>query len=167
MKEKIKLILKHKYFKYLILWLIWLFLINEIYNVYVDMYNFKQLEKVKIILKDLKRENKQFFYLNEFNEIYKSDIMPIKNCYYLRNYKSENRVPYTFWFKLNSYIYIYIYRKDYYIYPKYDLPVSRIAFWWCSYSFFWGFKCSNSSSNDATFNNFYGTISNPCREEKE
>ncbi len=70
--------------------------LHEIYGLTIDIYNFRQLEKVKIILKDLKRTDKQFFYLKDFNKIYNANIQPIKNCYYLRNYSTEDRVPYTF-----------------------------------------------------------------------
>ncbi|MDD4151569.1 MAG: hypothetical protein PHR68_03065 [Candidatus Gracilibacteria bacterium] len=112
MKEKIKHILKQKYIKYLILLLIGLFFINESYNIYVDMYNFKQLEKVKIILKDLKISDKRFYNLKGFNEIYKSNIKPIKNCYDIANLKDETKVPYIFGFKLESLIYIYIYMEQ-------------------------------------------------------
>ena len=103
MKEKIKLILKHKYFKYLSLILISLFLINEVYNVYVDIYNFKQLEKVKIILNSINKSI-HFSSLNDFNSTYNSNITPIKNCYYLSDYNWKEN--YIFWFKLESYIYM-------------------------------------------------------------
>jgi len=133
----------------LILILLWLFIIIEIYTTYVDMYNFRQLDKVKFILKDLKRDDKQFFYLKDFNEIYNINLKPIKNCYYLRNYRSEDRISYTFWFKLESFIYKYIYWDNYYIYPKYDLPYTQ----WCE-SWIWCY--------DKTRKNFEYIISNPC-----
>lgn len=109
---------------------IFIYLLVDWKKLYIDLYNFWQLQKVKFILKDLKREDEQFFYLKDFNEIYNKNIQPIKNCYYLRNYKSDDRVSYTFWFKLESEIFKNIYKTEYYAYPKYDLPVQSICMWW-------------------------------------
>jgi len=149
MKEKVKkIILK---IIILILSLVFIYLLIDGKNLYVDMYNFRQLEKVKIILKDLKREDKKFNNLNEFNEIYNVNIKSTRNCYYLRNYKSEDRVLYTFWFKLESYIYIYIYWDKFYAYPKYDLPVEIFCWWW-------------PTCGDINKENFERVISNPCEE---
>jgi len=68
----------------------------------IDEYNFEQLEKVKDLLKNLKRSDKEFLSLSEFNKLYNAEIKPIKNCYYVKNYASSNRVLYNFWFKLES-----------------------------------------------------------------
>ena len=146
MKNKIKLI--SIIILAIILLPIFIYLLVDWKNLYVDMYNFRQLEKVKIILKDIKRNDDQFLYLEDFNEIYNQKIEPIKNCYYLRNYKSEDRVPYIFWFKLESLFYSYIYKAKYYAYPKYDLPYEYIL----------------PSKNDINFYIFNKIISNPCRE---
>lgn len=135
----------------IIFWI--LFLIWQSYSVYIDIYNFRQLESVKIILKDLKRDDKQFFNLKEFNNIYTINIQPIKNCYYLRNYKWEDRVSFTFWFQLESLIFMWVYKTRYYAYPKYDLPVTKV----CTGMYNW--RCS-----DASWNNFRYVISHPCEE---
>lgn len=143
----------------IVLWLIfWIYKYKENLNItpeekekiVIDEYNFEQLEKVKDILSDIKREDKQFIDLKEFNDFYKQDIQPIKNCYYLRNYKSEDRVPYTFWFKLESEKYINKYWTEYYAYPKYDLPIARI--------------CDTWGCDDVTRLIFERTISNPCSD---
>jgi hypothetical protein len=89
-------LLKKITIKKILIFIVLIFIISEIINISTDIYNFKQLEKVKVILKDLKREDKQFFNLKEFNEIYNINIKPITNCYYLRNYITKDRVPYTF-----------------------------------------------------------------------
>jgi hypothetical protein len=38
----------------------------------VDKYNFKQLEKAKLILDKIPRDAKKFYNLKEFNEQYKA-----------------------------------------------------------------------------------------------
>lgn len=123
-------------------------LIYEQDKLAIDKYNFQQLDKVREILKNLKREDKQFFSLKEFNVIYNSDIKPIKNCYYITNYKSEDRIPYTFWFQIESLIYRFIHFSVNYAYPKYDLPYDRICASWCY------------DRNKAIFE---ATISRPCQ----
>ena len=61
MKEKYKKILKNKNIKIILLIILWLFILQQSYAIYVDMYNFRQLEKAKVILneipKDAKRSN--------------------------------------------------------------------------------------------------------------
>jgi hypothetical protein len=126
-------------------------LLFEWYRTFVDFYNFRQLSKVKNILKDIEKWDKQFFYLEEFNDQYKAWIQPVKNCYYLRNYKSQDRVLYTFWFKLESYVYAYIYWTQYYAYPKYDIPYWQQCVWWI-----WCYDRNRES--------FEYIISNPCEE---
>ncbi|MDD2907810.1 MAG: hypothetical protein PHH98_04160 [Candidatus Gracilibacteria bacterium] len=150
--------------KYIGIILLIIFVLSQSYAMYIDMYNFRQLEKVKIILKDLKREDKQFFNLNEFNKIYNVDIQPIKNCYYLRNYKSEDRVPYTFGFELESLIYTFIYGDDYYsnlykyvfgqryyTYPKYDLQYVPVY--------------DSAGVFDGARSNYDYLISHPCEKK--
>ncbi len=124
----------------------------------IDEYNFEQLTKVKIILKDIKRSDKKFQSLKEFNHIYNADINPIKNCYYIKNYEDNNRVLYTFWFKLESkkykdkYWLIGKYGTVYYVYPKYDLPYSKVCFW------------TKKSCTDLAYDHFDTIISNPCED---
>lgn len=151
MKEKLKKLFNSKMITLLFILLICVFTFRELYYIYIDIYNFNQSEKVKLILKDLKREDKQFLYLKDFNEIYNENIKPIKNCYYIRNYSSEDRVPYTLWFKFESIFYKTMYKTQYYVYPKYDIPYkTRCESWiWCY---------------DWNRDNFEYTISNPCQD---
>lgn len=148
MKKLVEKIWKKKLKKILIIF-VWLYFVLDSYHIYVDFYNFRQLWKVKEVLKDLKRSDEQFFYLKDFNEIYNVNIEPIKNCYYLRSYKWEDRVPYIFWFKLESLAYRILYRRIYYAYPKYDLPISIACAWECI---------------DTNKNWFIKTVSNPCED---
>ncbi len=122
MKEKLK-----QFGKWFLIMTVLFLVLHEFYGLTIDIYNFRQLEKVKVILKDLKRTDKKFLDLKDFNKIYNANIQPIKNCYYLRNYSTEDRVPYLFGFKLESYIYIYIYQTQYYAYPKYDIPYGQLC----------------------------------------
>ncbi|MDD2870419.1 MAG: hypothetical protein PHS49_00380 [Candidatus Gracilibacteria bacterium] len=128
-----------------------IFIISEIINISTDIHNFKQLEKVKIIMKDKYTENKQFINLKEFNDIYKTDIKPIKNCYYVSYNSSEKNVKYNFSFKLYSTYFRIIYSNEYYIYPKYNLPVHN-------------FCGGGSKCDDINYEYFLETISNPCRD---
>ena len=61
MNEKIKKFFKNKYFKIIIVVLLWLFILRELYAVYVDMYNFRQLEKAKPYLETINENTKNFF----------------------------------------------------------------------------------------------------------
>ncbi len=119
----------------------------------IDEYNFEQLEKVKNILRNLKRTDTKFSSLKEFNNIYNSNIKPIKNCYYINKYNNKDRVLYNFWFKLESDKYIKKYWDENYIYPKYDLPISKVCFWLGE----WG-------CYDLVYDKFNKTISNPCQD---
>lgn len=103
--------------------------LTESENLKIDEYNFEQLEKAKNILRNLKRTDTKFSSLKEFNNIYNSNIKPIKNCYYINKYNNKDRVLYNFWFKLESDKYIKKYWDENYIYPKYDLPISKVCFW--------------------------------------
>ena len=113
MKEKIKKIIKNKYIKIISLMLLW-FILRESYAIYVDMYNFRQLEKAKPYLETIDENTKDFYNLKEFNEIYNAWIKPIKNCYSIN--KNNWKYIYKFWFKLESLIYIYIYIKKIILY---------------------------------------------------
>ncbi|MDD2907809.1 MAG: hypothetical protein PHH98_04155 [Candidatus Gracilibacteria bacterium] len=148
MEEKVKKTTKCKTFKKVLLVFLISFMIRETYAMYIDMYNFRQLEKVKIILKDIKREDKEFFNLNEFNKIYNVNIQPIKNCYHISNYNGNEK--YIFGFKLESFINMIIYKTAYYAYPKYDLPYLPMG----------------DSSGRFDYNNdkFINIISRPCEE---
>ena len=162
MKEKIKNIVKNKYFRIIIKFFIWFFLLLilsfilvAIYSfvfekdkIVIDRYNFEQLEKAKPILESIPETDKNFYSLKEFNEIYNAWIKSIKNCYYVRNYNWDEK--YIFWFKLESLIYIYIYRTKLFAYPKYDL--SFVPMYYSGWPW------------DRNKNNFIETISKPCRD---
>ncbi len=147
MKEKIKNIVKNRYFKIIVFVLLWLFILRESYAVYIDMYNFKQLEKAKPYLETIDKNTKKFYSLKEFNVIYSAWIKPIRNCYDVSNYNWNEK--YIFWFKLESLIYIYIYKTKYYAYPKYDAPYRN----WCEV---W-LGCYDKNKEI-----FERVISNPC-----
>lgn len=100
------------------------FIIFEIINTRTDIYNFNQLEKAKIILNKIPKEDYKFFTLKKFNSKYNAEIKPTKNCYYVSN--DNWNQPYIFWFKLESIIYRLRYLNIYYAYPKYDIPVHKI-----------------------------------------
>gem|GEM_PF-5061514 len=99
MKEKIKKIVKNKYFKIIVklfvglfLLLILSFILVGIYSftferdkITIDRYNFEQLEKAKPILESIPETDKRFYSLKEFNQKYSADIQPIKNCYSISN----------------------------------------------------------------------------------
>jgi len=82
---------------------------------FVDFYNFRQLEKAKPILESIKPDDKKFSWFNNFTEKYDVNIRPIKNCYSITN--NNGIYPYLFGFQLESYIYIYIYWSKIYTYP--------------------------------------------------
>ncbi len=86
--------------------IIFAFIIRESYLMYVDYYNFNQLEKAKIILDKIPENAEKFYTLKEFNEKYNTNIKPIKNCYYISN--DNWNQDYIFWFKLESLLYICI-----------------------------------------------------------
>ena len=141
MREKIKENIK-KIFKIIIKIVIWLFLLLilsfiliAIYSftfekdkMAIDRYNFEQLEKAKPILESIPETDKRFYSLKEFNQEYNTWIKPIKNCYYISTYNWNEK--YIFWFKLESLIYIYIYRTKLFAYPKYDLPFDPLYQSW-------------------------------------
>ncbi len=147
MNEKLKNLYNNNKVKILIKILIWLFIINEFYNIYIDIYNFRQLEKAKIILEKIPRDDYSFYWLDKFNNKYNANIVPIKNCYYVRN--RNWKYPYIFWMKLESITYKIIYLRFNYAYPKYDIPYSI----WCM---MW------AGCKDISLSWFNRTISNPC-----
>jgi len=127
--------------------------IKEIKNIKIDNYNFGQLEKVKPILESISKNDETFYSLREFNQIYNTDIGPIKNCYYVSN--SNWNEKYIFWFQLESQKYIKQYWIKYFVYPKYDLPKDCVYLWmwnqlaWCP---------------DKTKDKFEDIISHTCKE---
>ncbi|NVP17846.1 hypothetical protein HUU51_03970 [Candidatus Gracilibacteria bacterium] len=156
MKENIKLI-NVKYIKILIIFLLILYILSyvliAIYSftfekdkIAIDRYNFEQLEKAKPILETIGEKDERFFSLNEFNERYGTDIKPIRNCYYVSNYNGNEK--YIFGFKLESLFNIYIYKKNYFAYPKYDMPyLKRLP-----------------ADYDLNLSMFEETILKPCRD---
>lgn len=123
--------------------------VEEHENLRIDEYNFEQLEKVKVVLKNIKRTDKKFSSLKNFNNLYNTNIKSIKNCYYIKNYENEDRVLYSFWFKLESDKYIEKFWTKNYMYPKYDLPKDKICVWECV---------------EINRVRFIKTITNPCEE---
>lgn len=133
-------------------------LIFEQDKIAIDRYNFKELEKVRLILKEVPREQYKFRNFNDFNKKYWLWIKPIKNCYYMvstnyfDNYNQKQWIWYIFWFKIESVLYKFRYLNWYYAYPKYDLPIEYFCDWWK--------KCDA----DMNLNWFENDISNPCRD---
>lgn len=126
--KKLKNLLKNKYFKIMILIILSLFILRESYKIYIDMYNFKQLERVKTILDELPKDSYSFKNIKKFNDSFNQGIQPIQNCYFLidRNrfvYKNAWSWWYVFWFKFKSIIYKLKYKADNYSYPEYNLPI--------------------------------------------
>ena len=169
MKEKLK-----KYAKILakiILIILPLFvIIHEWYWLYIDSYNFQQFEKVKVILKDLKKEDKTFYQLKDFNAIYNTNIQPIKNCYYVNNFEVLNEQGYNFWFLFESWFNQIKYKSEFFVYPKYDIPVHRMCLWgvFINEPFWKNFWHSQSyGCDDINKTHFEWTISKPCRERRK
>ena len=129
---------------------IFIYLLVDWRNLYVDIYNFWQLNKAKPYLETIDKNTKKFSNLKEFNEIYNAWIKPIKNCYSIDTYNWSE--PYIFWFKLESLLYIYIYKTKYFAYPKYDTPISKFCDWW------------DECIDDINRKWFEEIISNPCKE---
>lgn len=120
----------------------------------IDRYNFEQLEKAKPILAQIPEDTRKFRTLKEFNDIYKANIKPIKNCYYVRNYNWD--MPYIFWFQLESLISKFVYFWNYYAYPKYNLPYNQVCFWGPGW---WGIGCYDNNKDL-----FEWIITKPCKE---
>lgn len=107
--------------------LVWMYsLAFEQDKLEIDRYNFWQLEKVKLILKNVPEKEMDFYTIKKFNEIYNADIKPIKNCYVISDSNWDK--PYIFWFQLESMIYRFIYIWKNYAYPSYSRPSRRVCF---------------------------------------
>jgi hypothetical protein len=83
MREKVNKLLNKKVYVIISLISILIFIIYEIININIDIYNFKQLEKVKSVLDSLDKNSYNFSNLKEFNKKFSQNIEPIKNCYFL------------------------------------------------------------------------------------
>jgi hypothetical protein len=144
MKKNIK-----KTLKIISLIVLWLFIIWQSYALYIDIYNFKQLEKAKPILEWINKDDKKFYWIKEFNAMYNIDLKPIKNCYSI--WRDNWNFEYLFGFKLESFIYIFIYKTRYFAFPKYDTKISTscVMNWWCI---------------DLNKTSFKRIISNPCED---
>lgn len=134
----------------LLFWIVYIW-----YPMYVDMYNFRQLEKAKPILESIPENAWKFYTLEEFNEKYNANINPIKNCYYVSNNNGDEK--YIFGFKLESWYYKNKYWEEYYSYPFYNISPSRICVGWLQIN-------NNSwwSCVDWGKTRFENTIINPC-----
>ena len=130
MKEKIL-----KWWKIFLISILWIFILLEGYHIFVDTYNFKQLEKAKPILESIPLDAKTFYSLEEFNDEYNAEIKPIKDCYFVSNYNWNE--DYIFGFKIHSLLYMYIYWKNIYSYPRYDISVYNICTWWLLWTDHW------------------------------
>lgn len=135
--------------KYIVISIIIILLcIIEWYNIYIDIYNFNQLEKVNIIYENNIKKTDRFTTLKKFNSIYGTDIEPIRNCYYVSSYNGEEK--YIFSFQLESIIYKIIYWDKYYSFPNYSVAKYKI--------------CDSLSCFDGNRNEFESLISNPCKD---
>ena len=86
-----------------------IFVVIQMYYTFIDFYNFWQFKKALPILESISEDSPEFFGVNAFNEKYNTNLKPINKCYYVKNNNTEDRVPYGFWFRIESFIYIYIY----------------------------------------------------------
>ncbi len=127
--------------------LLWIYLLLDGRNIYIDMYNFQQLEKAKPILESIPTDAKKFYTLKDFNDQYKADIKPIDNCYLVNNDSWNQK--YIFWFQLKSKVYKLLYSNYFYAYPKYDIK--------------WSTMCDNYNCYDASFAYFMSVILHPCK----
>ena len=114
---------KSSLFRIIIILLIWALIIFEWKNIYVDRYNFQQLEKAKKVVENLKWEQKLYRArgLKDFNYQFDTDIKPLDKRYCYDVYYDTNPTwpwyVFTFWFKLHSLLYKLMYWWEYYIYP--------------------------------------------------
>ena len=158
MKEVIKNKTKKIWIIILIILLpIFIYLLIDWKNLYVDIYNFWQLNKAKPILESIDKDTKKFYSLKEFNEIYNTDIEPIKNCYDITSFNWKYQ--YIFWFKLESKILNLIYSKWYYVSPWYDKDVMLM----CAWTMIWPPKVEWWCP-DRVIRDFIETITNPCKD---
>ncbi|EKD44468.1 MAG: hypothetical protein ACD_71C00126G0003 [uncultured bacterium (gcode 4)] len=129
---------------------------EELENRKIDEYNFWELEKVKNLLKWWNKDLYKFNTLKEFNEKYKANIKPIKNCYFLSNTeKFFGKADYILLFEIFSEKYKNIYKHEYYVYP--EIKYNQIEWSLC-----WGHGWVCTA--DIIFWEYIETISNPCRD---
>lgn len=126
----------------------------------MNIYNFKQVKKIKSIVSTINIEEYNFMNLNSFNNSLNQNIKPIRNCYYVNNnlkptrnrYYVNNNIKndsFVFWFKIYSFLYKILYSSSYYTYPKNNEPKKL--------------DCS-SLCYDIIDPVFIETISNPCQD---
>ena len=98
--------------------IIWILLIHQVVCIGIDIYNFRQLEKARIVLDELPEDEKKFYILKQFNERYDQNISPVINCYYINN--DNGKYTYIFGFKIYSIAYKMFYWTSSYAFPWYD-----------------------------------------------
>jgi hypothetical protein len=156
MKKKCKIISWIVWILMLCLWILtyYIFVIDK-ENIEIDKYNFEQLEIVDNTIMNDEKYNKWFRDIWAFNKIYKTNIKPIKNCYYISHRNWDEK--YLFGFKLESLLYKIRYMSGYIAYPKYDLPERVVRMWlrWHNVKESW----------DLNYSDFIEHISNPCDED--
>jgi hypothetical protein len=167
--EKYKKLYKNSsIFRIFLLLLIWALIIFEWRNIYIDYYNFQQLEKAKQVVENLKWEEKDYRVrdLKWFNYQFDADIEPLdkRYCYYVY----YNKIPtgpwyiFNFWFKLHSLLYKIKYWWTHYNYPyKMEEPepskecLEELKLPWLR----WAPSCVSVSR----YRRFLDAINNPCR----
>jgi hypothetical protein len=115
---------KSSLFRIVVILLIWALIIFEWKNIYVDRYNFQQLEKAKKVIENIPENKKTYSVRNlkQLNSKFKADIEPLdkRYCYYVYYQfdKEKNKSDFEFWFKLHSLLYKLMYMSNNYAYPK-------------------------------------------------
>jgi len=115
---------KSSLFRIVVILLIWALIIFEWKNIYVDRYNFQQLEKAKKVIENIPENKKTYRVRNlkQLNSKFKADIEPLDKRYCYDVYYDKNPTwpwyVFTFWFKLHSLLYKLIYGWEYYKYPN-------------------------------------------------
>jgi len=124
---------KSSLFRIVVILLIWALIIFEWKNIYVDRYNFQQLEKAKKVVEKFEKSWKRLalpvYSLDDFN-YWKwtdflvwmwADIEPLDKRYCYDVYYDKNPTwpwyVFEFWFKLHSLLYKLRYGWEYYNYP--------------------------------------------------
>lgn len=146
-------------FIWILILYVWVFIYSIVFEqdkLAIDWYNFGQLEKAKPSLEKISKKSNQIDGLKEFNERYKTNIKPIKNCYYISSYNWDK--PYIFWFQLESLISKFVYFWKNYAYPKYNLPYYQVCFWGPSFGWWLG----GGWCYDGNRHWFEYIISHPC-----
>lgn len=108
-----------------------LFLLIQLYYTFIDFYNFWQFKKVLPILESIHEDDERLYGVTKFNEKYNTNLKPINKCYYVKKNDTEDRSLYEFSFRIESLLYIYIYKTKYFVYPKYNIPYLRFCTWYC------------------------------------